>query len=171
MGAVIGPSVPPYGVAVPVAGARPPAPRASQLGWVGGWLAGVVLIVVGTFLPWLYSGSVGKNSYQLAGVGQRRLELPAWADALLVGWPLLGPALAVLAALLALRLRRTVAWISMVLALVAGILALLVLVGTSRMDVSFLSAAYAGPLVTAVGALVVVVAAVGLLRLPGPDRS
>ena len=151
MGAVNGPPRPPFGVAVP-APTRALRLGCIQIGWIGRLARRRGAIVVGTFLPWLHSGSVGKNSYQLAGVGQRRLELPGWADALLVGWPFLGPALAVLAALLASRLRRTVAWMSMA-------------IGTCRRDARGAGAhrprrdgpcaarpAYAGPLLTAVGA-------------------
>jgi hypothetical protein len=165
---VNGPPRPPLGVAAPAA-AAPVRRVVLPLRWLVSWLVGAVLTVAGTFLPWLYSGSVGKNSYELVGVGQRRLELPGWADALLVGWPFLGPALAVLAALLALRLRRTVGWLSLPIALVAGVLAVLVLIAAIGMDRALLSPAYAGPLLTAVGAATVAVAAVGFLRVrPGP---
>jgi hypothetical protein len=137
--------------------------------WLALWGIGVVALLVGTFLPWLYSGRIGKNSYQLAGVGQRRLNTPLWVDAMLVLWPYLGPLLAIAAVLLLVRRRRTAGILSAAVGLTSGLVAAAVVVVGARMSSSILSVSHSGPVVTVVGSVAVIAAAVGFF-LPRPAR-
>ena len=52
--------------------------------------AGLVTMVLGTFLPWLRSGEVQRNSYASFGVLRRLIGFHGAAEMLLRGWPLLG---------------------------------------------------------------------------------
>src|SRR5215468_5312505 len=52
--------------------------------------AGLLTMVVGTFLPWLRSGEVQRNSYASFGVLRRLIGFHGAAEMLLRGWPLLG---------------------------------------------------------------------------------
>src|SRR5882757_5448458 len=52
--------------------------------------AGLVTLVVGTFLPWLRSGEVRRNSYTSFGLLRRLIGFPGPAEPLLRAWPLLG---------------------------------------------------------------------------------
>ncbi len=124
-----------------------------SLFWRLSWLVGVALLLAGTFLPWLYSGTNAKNSYQLAGAGQRRLALPSWAEAVLGGWPFLGPIWAVLAVLFLLGLRRTSAALSILLAAVIGLMAVAVIALTAGLAGTYVSGALSGPIVTTIGVL------------------
>ena len=48
---------------------------------------GLVTIVLGTFLPWLRSGTHERNSYQAGGAVRRLVEPSATVDHLLALWP------------------------------------------------------------------------------------
>ena len=63
---------------------------------------GLVTAVVGTFLPWLKSGSVQRNSYAAGGAVRRLLRLDHTLYDLLAAWPLIAivAALAVAATVL-----------------------------------------------------------------------
>lgn len=71
-------------------------------------LTATVTTMIGTFLPWLNSGQVTRNSYQVAGTLDRwRLIDSALLDAALAGWPFLGPGLMITVLLVAFRFWRT----------------------------------------------------------------
>jgi hypothetical protein len=48
---------------------------------------GLIVLVLGTFLPWLGSRRASRNSYETGGALQRLLGLRAAADAALSAWP------------------------------------------------------------------------------------
>lgn len=107
------------------------------------------MIVVGTFLPWLRSGTVDRNSYA-AGDALRRVEhLPAALGAVLDGWPFLSIVCAVAAALALLGLRRWAFALGALCAVVAGAVSAVVLVRGSG---GLVRAASTGPAVTLTGA-------------------
>jgi predicted anti-sigma-YlaC factor YlaD len=56
---------------------------------------GLIVTVVGTFLPWLRSGEVRRNSYTSFGLLRRLIGFPGPAELLLRAWPLLGAVCAV----------------------------------------------------------------------------
>ena len=86
--------------------------------------AGVVLIIIGTFLPWVSSGGHGRNIYELTGLAGKLglFDASPWrAVPILV--PLLGPACIAPVVLAILRLRRTAGAAATVVGLLAAVLA------------------------------------------------
>jgi hypothetical protein len=81
---------------------------------------GLVVIVIGTFLPWLGSGTAQRNSYAAGGAVRRLLTLDRPLHDLLAGWPVLGllAAVAIAAALMGHPLYGL--GLGMVVALIAG---------------------------------------------------
>ncbi len=126
----------------------------------------MVVLVAGTFLPWVRSGRVSRNSYELAGVGVRRLDAGPWIEGALQAWPFLGPLWAVVVVLMVLRRRRSAAVASLVLAVPTGLVALCGVVLAVRFDAPTIGGVWPGPAVTLVGAVGCAVAGVALLRRP-----
>lgn len=118
-------------------------------------VAGLVSIVIGTFLPWLYSGSRSRNSYATGGALRRVFGVSGIWDAALAAWPFVGLACAAAVAALLLGMRRTAAVIGSVAAAgaAAGSIAMLAADGNG-----IIRPANVGPLVTLVGAFAVPVA-------------
>lgn len=127
-------------------------------------LVGLTLTIIGTFLPWLISGSVTRNSYQLAGALQQfRVVDSRLMDTVVAGWAFLGPILLVPTVLLALRMWRTAAGLSVgvgLLVAAAAVTTLVVVGSKSRFGIRL---ADAGPLTVACGSALIIVA--GLLLL------
>ena len=71
-------------------------------------MAGIAVLVLGTFLPWLRSGRATRNSYEATGAVRRLVHPPGVLDDLFRIWPLLGAvcALAVAVYVLGLRVDR-----------------------------------------------------------------
>lgn len=61
--------------------------RRGWLGWVG--CLGLIVMLTGTFLPWLRSGTARRNSYAASGLLRRLLDVPGWRSVLLHAWPFL----------------------------------------------------------------------------------
>ena len=72
---------------------------------VGG--AGLVVAVIGTFLPWLRSGNAHRNSYTSFGVLRRLIGFHGVTEVLIRGWPLLGAVSAAIVVLAVAGLHRT----------------------------------------------------------------
>ena len=124
---------------------------------------GLIVLVAGTFLPWLRSGIVLRDSYQ--SVGALRTLVGGTPATLLSAWLLVIPACAVCAGLYALRLRRTSAGLGCAVSVVVGTTAALVVVqGTDPGAV--VAAAAPGPAVTLVGATVALIGAIAVLAGP-----
>lgn len=115
-----------------------------------------MVLVAGTFLPWLRSGQVSRNSYRTGGAIQRLLDARGPLDAALTAWPFLALVCAAVVAVFALGARRTAAALAVVPSLAAGGVAVAVLAvdGTS-----FARPQPLGPSVTLAGALLVIMAA------------
>lgn len=154
-----GPTPPPWAATVAAPPRRRPVPGRPVI-----WAAGIVVVVIGTFLPWLRSGRVQRNSYELAGVGVRRLQAADWVEVLLRAWPFLGLLWAVAVVLMVLGRVRPAGVLAVVLAVLTGLIALGGLYLAVRLDSGLLGGVVAGPLVTAVGAVVVALTSASILR-------
>lgn len=125
------------------------AARRSQIASVLG-CAGLVCVVVGTFLPWLYSGGRSRDSYATNGVARRLLGVEGVGGAALGAWPFVGLACAAAVAALVMGLARTAAGVGIVAAIgaAAGAIAMLAADGSGT-----IRPASVGPIVTLVGSL------------------
>lgn len=117
--------------------------------------AGLVVIVVGTFLPWLRSGSDDRNSYQAGGAVRRLIGTTGLIDDLLSLWPLVGLACAAAVALFLIGLRTIATAFAGLSALAAGAAGIGALATTAT---SYAEVAVIGPAVTLVGATLVALA-------------
>jgi hypothetical protein len=126
-------------------------------------LLGLVTLVIGTFLPWLRSGTAERNSYRAGHALHDLLHVSGLATAGLDVWPYVGVWCAAVAGAFAFGLHRT-----------AAIGGLLVAGGASAVSIgalrshgnAFISGDATGPSVTMFGAFLIMVAATVLL-LPG----
>lgn len=116
---------------------------------------GLLAVVVGTFLPWLRSGTQNRNSYEAGGAVRRLLGTTGVIDHLLGLWPLVGVACAAAIALFLLGLRAFGTVIAGLTALAGGAAGVgaLATTGTTVAEVTLL-----GPLVTLLGATLVALA-------------
>jgi hypothetical protein len=133
---------------------------------LGAWVAaaGLAVLIAGTFLPWLRSGVVLRDSYQSVGA-LRALVSGGVADTLLNAWLLVIPVCGLSVALYALRLRRVSAALVCLVSAVVGTAAALVVV--QRADPGALIAASAtGPAVTLAGATAALVGAIAVVAGP-----
>jgi hypothetical protein len=118
-------------------------------------VAGLTVIVVGTFLPWLRAGRGLHNSYQTDGTMQRLLHLHGLSAHALDAWPFIGVLCAGVVAVYALGARRTAAGLATLTALIAGAVAVGALVVHSS---TFARPATLGPRVTVLGVIITLVA-------------
>jgi hypothetical protein len=120
---------------------------------------GMVLMVVGTFLPWVVSGQVRRSSYAAAGVIDRLgIASEEMLDVLVGVWPLFGAicVLPVVAALL--RRWRTAGVLAVLLALVGAAVSVSALAFAARSGPSgTVSLDPLGPTVTVAGAALLLV--------------
>lgn len=128
--------------------------------------AGLVCVVVGTFLPWLYSGSRARNSYATGGALRRVFDVGGAADTALAAWPFVALACALAVGALILGLRRTSVVVGLLAAAaaMAGSIAMLTADGNG-----IVRPANTGPIVTLVGALAVPAAVT--IHLLGTSRT
>jgi hypothetical protein len=135
---------------------------------VGAAASGVVLLVVGTFLPWLESGSVSRTSYQAAGALRSLVHTDGPARLVLHAWPFVSAAAAVAVALLVLGQRLFGAIVTALAGLAAGTVAIATLAAPAN---GLIRPATVGPLVTLLGSAVAIIGATATLilstRTPG----
>ncbi|GAA1193542.1 hypothetical protein [Prauserella alba] len=131
---------------------------------------GIVVAVVGTFLPWFQSGDVARSSYETAGLIEH-FRLAGGAEQALAGWAAVPLAAAVCAALLVTRFVRTAALLCLILSLAMGTVAVLVAVQAGERDQGPIGIAPTGPVVTAIGAGLAAVAAIGTVAVAGRARG
>lgn len=123
---------------------------------------GLLVLVIGTFLPWLRSGTAERNSYRAGSALRRLLGWHGWSAAALDAWPYIG--LWCAAAVASYLLGRH-AW-ALGAAVVAAAAGLAVAIASlEAKDSSYVRAEAAGPRVTILGACLVLVA-VTLWLLP-----
>src|SRR6266536_3018932 len=121
----------------------PPAPALV----LGG--AGLATAVIGTFLPWVRSGGVRRNSYTSFGVLRRLIGFHGVPEVLIRGWPLLGAVSAVVVLLALAGLHRPAAVLALATAAWSGA------VGGGALahgPVGGIRVAPIGPAVTVIGA-------------------
>jgi hypothetical protein len=131
--------------------------------WGAGIAAvGVLALAVGTFLPWLRSGSVLRDSFQSIGAVRGVIDPGPVAGALLDAWLAVIPVCSLCLALYALRLRRSAAALTCVLAIPVGTAAGLLAVQGGDQD-ALLGMATTGPVVSMVGAGLAFAGAIAVL--------
>jgi hypothetical protein len=134
--------------------------------------AGIVVLVVGTFLPWLRSGRSERNSYETGGALRRLLELHGALDTAVSAWPFAGLLCAAVIAVFAFGRPRCAAALALLTGLATGAVAVAALLVDGN---SFVRPLMLGPSVTILGATIVVVAATLVLtsarRRPTFSRS
>jgi hypothetical protein len=132
------------------------APSRGRTAVVRGLLcAGLAVMVLGTFLPWLRSGRATRNSYATDGAVRRLLQLNGGLDAALQAWPFLSLACALAAALVVLGRHRIGAGVAAVAALGAGVVAGGALLASSH---GLLRPTVTGPAVTLTGSILTLIA-------------
>ena len=119
---------------------------------IGG--SGLVSVVVGSFLPWVISGSVRRSSYAMVGVVDRLGIADDGLLALLVGgWPLIGVLCMAPIVAASLRCWRTAGVLGVLMGLAAGLLSVgILLVATGRVALG-VRLDPIGPAVMAAGAV------------------
>jgi hypothetical protein len=137
----------------------------ARAGTIVGIALGLSLTVIGTFLPWMTSGSVTRNSYQAGGLARRVLQVPTWLSDALHVWPFIGLACAVVVALIVAGLPRPAGVLGMVL----GVACAAVSIGTLALDGNAaVRPNSAGPAMSIIGAVIVLASSTLLLR--GSER-
>ncbi|CAM4237107.1 hypothetical protein KIPE111705_45915 [Kibdelosporangium persicum] len=129
-----------------------------------GAAAGLAIVVLGTFLSWVRSGTVYYSSYESLGI-LRHLGFTDVFPALRVFldvWLGVIPAVAVAIAMYALRLRRTAAALAVILALMMGTIAGAAAVQGDDGD-GVIGIASTGPVVTLTGSVLALIGAVLVL--------
>ncbi len=120
----------------------------------------MTVLITGTFLPWVVSGQVRRNIYQIAGVIQRLNVLSGTPAVLVHALPFLGPVCIVPVLVGVLGWRRSAGVLSVIIGLLLGggsIAILMLASGRSAMGVALDSA---GPTTMAVGAVLLTAAGV-----------
>lgn len=118
---------------------------------------GLVMIVLGTFLPWLQSGRAYRNSYAAGGAIRRLLGTGGVVDHVLALWPLVGLGCAASVAAYLVGLRALAAALAGLAAATSGAAAIAALAASSETE--YVKVAIAGPLVTILGAILIAFAA------------
>lgn len=127
--------------------------------------AGLAVVVLGTFLPWLRSGSVTRNSYASDRALRDLWHVHGPLAALLSVWPFVSLACALGMALLLLGLARAGSVVAVLAALCAAGVAAWTLATSGN---TAISPATAGPAVTLAGA--VLTCAFLFTQFVSPDR-
>lgn len=123
---------------------------------------GLVVIAVGTFLPWVVSGSVLRDSYESIAV-VRTIKVLDGNPLLLVidAWTLLIPISTLCQVVYALGLRRVAATISAAVAIISGTIAGAATVVSGGEEVR-LGISSAGPTTTLIGSVLALAGIVGI---------
>lgn len=120
-------------------------------------LAGLTILIAGTFLPWLVSGEVRRNSYEIVGVINRLGLLASGPGSVLAAvWPFLGPTciLPVLAGLL--RWWRTAGVLCVLLGVTCAVLAGMALVLAVGRSAAGVSLDPVGPVTVLLGSVIAI---------------
>lgn len=130
---------------------------------------GLVTVAVGTFLPWVRSGSVLRDSYQSIAVIRTIKVLDGSPLSLVLdAWTLLIPVSTVCVVVYALGFRRSAATISAIVAIISGTVAGAATVVSGGEEIRLGIASF-GPMTTLVGAVMTLVGVVGIFA--GRRRS
>lgn len=119
-------------------------------------------MVVGTFLPWLRSGSVLRDSYEAIGLGRfYRLVDSGWFELALDAWVAITPIVTLCAIGYGFGFRRSAAGLCGGLALVTGTVSGVAAVQAGNGG-ALLGVASTGPVVTLTGSVLAVLGAAGV---------
>jgi hypothetical protein len=119
--------------------------------------AGVVVTIVGTFLPWVVSGGVTRTSYAVAGLLDRlQLFRSDWVTGLLKAWPVVGPLCVVPVVLLIVRLWRPAGWVATLVGAAVVAATVTVLVYAADWSFSVVELDLIGPVITIVGGVLLI---------------
>jgi hypothetical protein len=157
-----GPAVSLWCRSIPVTRAGQQRTAATVLG------IGAVVMVAGTFAPWLESGRVSRNSYRTAGLLQRLLDVSGVAGTALNALPLLALFCAAGSVIFMLGRRRTAALVLSILALAVGALSIAALVAPAAGEIR---ARGEGPAITLIGCGLTILAGIALVVRMGADKN
>ena len=142
---------------------RRPIPISRALGLALG-CGGLALLIAGSFLPWVQSGSVLRNSYEISAIADRFAVLGAGAaGTVLALWPLFGPVCFVPVITALLRWWRATGILAVVIGLGVAILAAAILLAGRGRTVAGISLISTGPGIMLAGALLLILSGVLLL--------
>jgi hypothetical protein len=131
-------------------------------------VAGIALLIAGTFLPWLRSGDVRRNSYEAGGALRVLVDLPGLLDAGVRAWPFIGLWCAAAVAAFVLGARRTAAALGLLAGALGGVVAIATL---HARGTGLVAATRSGPIVTLIGSVLVFGASLSLgTRASAPTR-
>ena len=123
---------------------------------------GLVTVGAGTFLPWVRSGSVLRDSYQSIAIIRTIRVLDGSPLALILdAWTLLIPAITFCVVVYALGFRRSAATISTIVAIISGTVAGSATVVGGGEEVR-LGISSTGPVTTLIGSVLTLVGVVGI---------
>ena len=122
--------------------------------------AGLLALVIGTFLPWLQSGSVTRSSYQAAGALRSLVHPDGLAGVVLAVWPFVSAAAAIGVALLVLQRMIVGAIVAAFAAIAGGSVAIATLAAPVH---GLVQPAHFGPVVTLLGSAVAILGAAATL--------
>jgi hypothetical protein len=128
---------------------------------------GGVVMIAGTFAPWLQSGRVTRDSYRTAGLFQRLLEVDGAAGTALDAMPLFAVSCALCAVIFAVGWRRAAAVLLGLLAVTMALLSGAALLAPGSRDVRVV---LWGPVVTLSGAALAVTSAVASVVIIRADK-
>lgn len=154
-----------------------PAVGPARLVGAGFAAIGLVLVIVGSFLPWVVSGQVRRSSYEIAGVLDRLdVAQNGVVAELIAGWPLIGVLCVTPLVAAGLRWWRTAGWLSMLIGLPVLCLAGGVLLiaggraGTVRLDPVGPAVMTAGALLLCIGGAILAFGGVAEKRIAIPEQ-
>ncbi|AOS62983.1 hypothetical protein [Actinoalloteichus hymeniacidonis] len=130
----------------------------------------MTIAVIGTFLPWLRSGSVFRDSHQTLGVLRRLLEPPPALDTILGAWPLLIPVPALAVLLYVIGLRATAAGVALFFSVLMGTATTVALV-LGLNSTALIGLSGIGPITTLIGLALTVFGALDGLFHRVPQKS
>lgn len=126
-------------------------------------LSGLLIIVIGSFLPWIKSGAVQRDSFEIVGVidrlGPQDNAILAFA---LSGWIAVPPACVLAIGLYVLGLARTAAACAITVSVVAGTVGLAIYV-VGGDGFGLVTSVPAGPLTTCLGGMIALSGSLGIL--------
>lgn len=134
--------------------------------------SGLLFVVLGSFLPWVVSGTVRRSSYQIIGVVGRLGIGEGGALAFLIGaWPFIGVLCMTPVVAAAIRWWRTAGVLAALIGLVSGLLSFGLLIFVASRGGAILRIDPVGPSVMAAGAVLLICAGAALIfRAGSPIR-
>jgi hypothetical protein len=127
---------------------------------IGG--AGLVLLALGTFLPWFRSGAVLRDSYESISIIRTiRILDGSPLELAIDAWTMIVPVITLCVAAYAFGFRRTAATIASVVAIVCGTIGGIAAVESGG-DEASLGLAGTGPTVTAIGGALALLGVIGV---------